>query len=156
MGAIASGGIRVLNRRVVDHLGIDDRVIEQVAARERVELERRERNYRDDRPAVDVQGLTVILVDDGVATGSTMYAAISALRQKSAGRIIVAVPTIARTTYQEMSRVADKMIALLAPEEFYGVGRWYEDFSQTTDEEVRSLLARAAGPNQKMQHDHTE
>lgn len=156
MGAIAGGGIHVLNPRVVDQLGIDDQVIARVAARERRELERREQSYRDDRPAVDVRGRTVIVVDDGVATGSTMYAAISALRRMSAGRIIVAAPTMARTTCREMSRVADELVSVVVPEPFHGVGRWYEDFSQTTDEEVRSLLSRSAERNLDVQHDHSE
>ncbi len=143
MGAIASGGVRVLNGSVVKSLGITDEVIDAIARREEHELRRRERAYRDDRPAPDVQGRVVILVDDGIATGSTMYAAISALRQQGAGRIVVATPTVARETFYEMRQETDEFIALIMPEEFYGVGQWYEDFSQTTDEEVRALLHQA-------------
>ena len=143
MGAIASGGVRVLNGGVIESLGISDDVIDSAAARELRELERRERVYRDDRPWPDVQGRTIILVDDGIATGSTMRAAISALRQQEAGRIVVATPTVARTTYYQMRTEADDVVAGIMPEEFYGVGQWYEDFSQTTDEEVRALLDQA-------------
>ena len=148
MGAIAYGGVRVLNDSVVDSLGITAEVIDAVARREERELARRERAYRDDRPAPTVRGRVVILVDDGIATGSTMYAAIAALRQQGAGRIVVATPTVARTTYDEMRPEADDVVAVLMPEEFYGVGQWYEDFSQTTDEEVRALLALSAQPSQ--------
>jgi putative phosphoribosyl transferase len=143
MGAIATGGLRVLNGDVVDSLRVPDDVIETVTAHEQRELERRERAYRDELPPPEVQGKTVILVDDGVATGSTMLAAIAALRQLEASRIIVAAPTIARTTYQYLRGSADDVVAVIVPEEFYGVGQWYEDFSQTTDDEVRELLAAA-------------
>ena len=146
MGAIASGGVRVLNGEVVESLGIPDDVIDGAAARELRELERRERAYRDDRPAPDVQGHTVILVDDGIATGSTMKAAIEALRQLEAGRIVVAVPTAALSTVREMRRDVDEFVAVMTPADFSGVGQWYEDFSQTTDDEVRDLLERAAHP----------
>lgn len=144
MGAIASGGVRLLNESVVDSLGIDAAIIEQVVEREQQELERREREYRGDRPAVNVKGLTVIIVDDGIATGSTMYAAVSALSQHGAGRIIVATPTIASATYHEMRSVVDGLVAVIVSEEFHGVGQWYFDFSQTTDGEVRELLSRAS------------
>ena len=143
MGAIASGGVRVLNRSVVDSLGIDGPTIDAVAAEELRELKRREQAYRDDRPALDLQDRTVILVDDGIATGSTMFAAISALRQHGAAHIAVATPVIARETYQAMRREVDELVAVLVPEDFRGVGQWYEDFSQTTDEEVRGLLERS-------------
>ncbi len=142
MGAIATGGVRVLNRDIVDSFRISDEVIDAVAANEGQELERRERVYRDDLPAPIVRGKTVILVDDGIATGSTMIAAAAALRRLEAGRIVVAVPTIARTTFRQIADVADEVVAVILPEEFYGVGQSYEDFSQTTDEEVRRLLAR--------------
>lgn len=144
MGAIASGGVRVLNGEVVESLGIPDDVIDDAAARELRELERRERAYRDDRPAPDVQGRTVILVDDGIATGSTMKAAIEALGQLQAGRIVVAVPTAALSTAREMRRDVDELVAVMTPADFSGVGQWYQDFSQTTDEEVRDLLERAS------------
>ena len=143
MGAIATGGVRVLNGDVVDSLRIPDEVISAVAADEQRELERREHVYRDGFPAPEVEGKSVIIVDDGIATGSTMMAAIAALRQLSAGRIIVAAPTIAASTYRQVRRAADGVAALIVPEEFYGVGQWYENFSQTTDAEVRELLAAA-------------
>jgi predicted phosphoribosyltransferase len=144
MGAIASGGVRVLNGSVVEGLSIPENVIDAVAARELHELERRERAYRDDRPAPDVQGHTVILVDDGIATGSTMKAAVEALRQLEAARIVVATPTAALSTVREMRRDVDELVAVMTPADFAGVGQWYEDFSQTTDEEVRDLLERAS------------
>ena len=144
MGAIASGGVRVLNGSVVDSLGILDETIDAVATRELRELERRERAYRDDRPAPDMQGRTVILVDDGIATGSTMKAAIKALRQLEAARIVVATPTAALSTVREMGPDVDELVAVMTPADFAGVGQWYEDFSQTTDEEVRELLERAS------------
>jgi len=143
MGAIASGGLRVLNRSVVEGLNIPDEIIEAVAARELRELERRERAYRGDRTAPEVQGRTVILVDDGIATGSTMTAAIEALRQREASRIVVAVPTAAFSTACEMRRDVDELVAVMTPADFTGVGQWYEDFSQTTDAEVRDLLKRS-------------
>ena len=143
MGAIATGGVRLLNASVVESLAISADVIDAVAARELRELERRERAYRDDQPAPEVRDRTVILVDDGIATGSTMLAAISALRQQGAVRIVVAAPTIAAETFRAMRREVDELIAVIVPEEFYGVGQWYEDFSQTSDEEVRELLAKA-------------
>jgi putative phosphoribosyl transferase len=143
MGAIASGGVRVLNRDVVDGLRVPPIVIDAVADQEQAELMRRERAYRDDLPAPDVEGKTVIVVDDGIATGSTMLAAVAALRQLDAARIVVAAPVIAGLTYYEMRRAADDVAAVIVPEKFHGVGQWYEDFSQTTDDEVRQLLAQA-------------
>jgi predicted phosphoribosyltransferase len=141
MGAIASGGVRVLNDEVVRGLDIPDYVIDAVAAREQQELERRERTYRDGRPPPDIRGKTVILVDDGLATGATMQAAVKALRQQQPARIIVAVPTAAAETCEKLKTEADEVICAMTPQPFYGVGRWYDDFSQTTDEEVRDLLA---------------
>ena len=143
MGAIASGGVRVFNGDVMNSLRIPDEVVEDVTRSEFAELQRREHVYRDDLPPPVVEGKTVIVVDDGVATGSTMMAAISALRQLGARRIVVATPVIARSTQHELSRFADEIVALLAPSEFYGVGQWYSDFSQTSDDEVRGLLAQA-------------
>lgn len=140
MGAIATGGVRVINRDVVDGLQIPELVIDAVAAQEQEELARRQQAYRDDLPAPKVHGKTVILVDDGIATGSTMIAAVAALRQLGAGRIVVAAPVIARSTFYEIHNAADEVAAVIAPEEFYGVGQWYEDFSQTSDEEVHQLL----------------
>jgi predicted phosphoribosyltransferase len=144
MGAIATGGVRVLNEDVVRGLGVPDKVIDAVARREQDELERRERAYRDDRPAPDVRGKTVILVDDGLATGSTMRAAIAALRQQHPARVIVAVPVGAPETCAEFQDETDETVCAVTPEPFYAVGMWYQDFAQTTDEEVYDLLRRAA------------
>jgi predicted phosphoribosyltransferase len=143
MGAIASGGVRVFNGDVINSLRIPDEVINNVTAEEFQELQRRERLYRDDLPAPEVEGKTVIIVDDGIATGSTMAAAVAALRQLGAGRIVIAAPTIARSTCEYLRKIAEDVVAVLIPVEFYGVGQWYEDFSQTTDEEVKKLLAQA-------------
>ena len=143
MGAIASWGARVLNDDVVRELHISDNVIERVAARERRELERRDRSYRAGRPAPNVRGRTIILVDDGLATGSTMRAAIAALRQQRPVRIVVAVPVGSPETCAEFQDEADEAICALTPVPFYAVGVWYQDFSQTTDEEVHDLLEEA-------------
>ncbi|WFU34367.1 erythromycin esterase family protein [Bradyrhizobium brasilense] len=142
MGAVATGGVRVLNSAIVEALGIPAPMIDAVAARERLELARRERLYRGGRPQPEVRGRTVILVDDGLATGATMHAAIEALRQQGPERIVVAVPTASPDTCEEMKRRADEVICAITPEPFHAVGRWYQEFSQTTDEEVRELLAR--------------
>ena len=144
MGAIATGGVRVLNEEVVNHLRIPGEVIDAVAADELRELERRERAYRGDRPAPDVRDKTVILVDDGLATGSTMRAAAAALRRQGPARIVVAVPVSAPQTCDEYRMGVDEIICAVTPEPFQAVGLWYKDFSQTTDEEVRELLARSA------------
>ena len=146
MGAVATGGVRVLNDQLVKRLGIPDHVINAVTARERQELARRERLYRDDRPPPDISGRTVILVDDGLATGATMQAAIEALRQQNPARIVVAVPTASPDTCEEMKAKADDVICAITPQPFDAVGRWYQDFSQTTDEEVGALLARTSTP----------
>jgi putative phosphoribosyl transferase len=143
MGAIATGGVRVLNDDVVEYLRIPSGVIESVAANELRELERREVAYRGNRPEPEVRGKTVILVDDGLATGSTMRAAVSALRQQSPARIVVAVPVSAPQTCDEYRMGADEIICAITPEPFLGVGQWYRDFSQTTDEEVSDLLEKA-------------
>ncbi|HWQ11283.1 MAG TPA: phosphoribosyltransferase [Roseiflexaceae bacterium] len=143
MGAIASGGVRVLNEQLVHTLSIPDHVIEAVAAREQQELARRERLYRGERPPPDLRGRTVILVDDGLATGATMYAAVKALRQQLPARIVVAVPIAAPEACAELSEEVDDIVCAATPEPFYAVGLWYADFSQTTDEEVRDLLRRA-------------
>ena len=142
MGAIATGGVRVVNREVVDALRIPDLVADAVAAQEQEELARRERNYRDDLPPAEVKGKTVIVVDDGIATGTTMLAAIAALRQSNAARIVVAAPVISGSRYYQIRRAADDVAAVLVPDHFRSVGEWYEDFSQTTDEEVRQFLSR--------------
>jgi predicted phosphoribosyltransferase len=144
MGAIASGGARVLNRDLMRALAIPDEVVEQVAQEEQRELERREREYRDGRPPVDVRGKTAILVDDGLATGSSMRVAVLALKQKQPAQVVVAVPVAPRDSCAELESVADKVICAVTPEPFWGVGQWYADFSQTSDEEVRDLLRRAA------------
>jgi erythromycin esterase-like protein/adenine/guanine phosphoribosyltransferase-like PRPP-binding protein len=143
MGAIASGGARVLNDPIVRDLRIPDYVIDRVAAEEGEELARRERAYRGGRPPLDVRGRTVILVDDGLATGATMRAAVKALRQREPARIIVAVPTASPDTCEELRAEVDEVVCAITPQPFYAVGYWYEDFTQTTDQEVRELLARA-------------
>src|SRR5437762_9420153 len=143
MGAIASGGARVLNESVLGTLQLADDVIEAVTTRELAELERRERAFRNGRPLATLAGRTIILVDDGIATGSTMKVAIEAVRQLGAHRIVVAVPTAAPETVREMRPEVDELVTVMAPADFRGVGQWYEDFSQTTDEEVRFLLERA-------------
>jgi len=143
MGAIATGGVRVLNTDVVNALRIPNEVINEVTATEYQELQRRERLYRDDLPLPEVEGKTVIVVDDGVATGSTMLAAVSALRQLGASRIVIATPVIAHSTHDELKHYADEIVTVLCPEEFYGVGQWYEDFSQTSDDEVRAALTQS-------------
>jgi predicted phosphoribosyltransferase len=144
MGAIASGGVRVLNENVIRTLGIPDSVVDIVVAEEEQELERREREYRDGRPSIDVRGRTVILVDDGLATGSSMRVAALALRNKNPARIIVAVPVASPATCAEFESEVDQVICAITPDPFWAVGQWYTDFSQTTDEEVRDLLRRAA------------
>src|SRR6266576_260839 len=144
MGAIATGGVRVLNDQLVGGLRIPDYVVDEVARSEQQELMRRERLYRGDRPAPNVRGRTVILVDDGLATGATMLAAVKALRQQQPARIVVAVPTAAPETCEQLRTQADDVICAITPEPFHAVGLWYDDFSQTTDEEVRELLERSS------------
>lgn len=147
MGALASGGITVLNQNVVRGLGIAQVTIDQVVSKEAAELERREREYREGRPAIEVQGRTVILVDDGLATGSSMRVAANALRKKSPAALVVAVPVAPGSTCSEFESEVDKVICAVTPEPFWAVGQWYRDFSQTSDEEVRELLHRAADRN---------
>jgi len=144
MGAIATGGVRVLNEEVVEALGIPEEIIDAATADQQQELARREHLYRGDNPAPDLRGRTVILVDDGLATGSTMRAAVAAVRQQQPARIIVAVPVAARSTYEEFQVEVDEIVCVLTPEPFHAVGLWYQTFSQTTDEEIQELLARAA------------
>lgn len=143
IGAIATGGVRVLNQDVIGALRIPDQVIEAVAAEERQELRRRERAYRGDKPPEEVRDRTVILVDDGLATGSTMRAAIAAVRQQQPARIVVAVPVGAPETCAEFQSEADETVCARMPDPFYAVGLWYDDFSQTTDQEVHQLLEEA-------------
>jgi putative phosphoribosyl transferase len=145
MGAIASGGVRVLNDDVVAELGITEEDIARTALAEGRELERREQRYRNGRPVADLRGRTVILVDDGLATGATMRAAALAVRGQGPERVVVAVPVAAEPTCDEFRAEVDEVVCALTPEPFLSVGSWYEDFSQTTDEEVRELLARAPG-----------
>src|SRR6202048_5021965 len=142
MGAVATGGARVLNEQIVRDLRIPDYVIDRVEAEQRDELARRERAYRGGRPPLDVHGRTVILVDDGLATGATMRAAVKALRQREPARIMVAVPTASPETCEELKAEVDEVVCAITPEPFHAVGYWYEDFTQTTDQEVRELLAR--------------
>jgi predicted phosphoribosyltransferase len=144
MGAIASGDVRVLNQDLLESYPVSRAALEAVTGAERVELERRERTYRDGQPLVPVEGRVVILVDDGLATGSTMRAAVLAVRRLHPARVVVAVPVGARQTCQELREVADDVICPFTPEPFSAVGLWYADFSQTTDAEVRHLLALAA------------
>ncbi len=146
MGAIGSGGVRVLNREVVEGLGIPEEVIAEVVAREREELARRERLFRGGRPPLEVADKTVILVDDGLATGATMRAAVAALTAMEPAWLVVAVPTAPPSVAQEFERLVDEVVFLITPEPFYGVGFWYDDFSQTTNEEVVGLLRAAAAP----------
>jgi putative phosphoribosyl transferase len=143
VGAIASGGVRVLNEDVARVLPRADRIIESVTAKETAELERREQLYRDGRPAPELRQRTVILIDDGLATGATMRAAVAALRQRGAAKIVVAVPVGPLETCREFENEADEVVCATAPEFFQAVGQYYEDFSQISDEEVRELLARA-------------
>lgn len=143
MGAVATGGIRVVNDEIVRSLHIPEDVIDAVADWELGQLSERERLYRDERPGPYVSGRTIILVDDGLATGATMLAAIKALRQQHPTRLVAAVPTAPPQTCRDMRIHADEAVCAITPEPFYAVGYWYEDFSQTTDEDVRDLLARS-------------
>lgn len=143
MGAIASGGTVVFNQDLLSYLPVPQSTMDAVIFRERQELARRDQAYRGDRPQPAVEGRTVILVDDGLATGATMRAAIQALRQRKPKRIVVAVPVAPPDTVERLQQEADEVECLVAPDPFYGVGYWYEDFSQTTDEEVRAYLSRA-------------
>lgn len=146
MGAVAGGGLRVLNEDVVSMLGIPEETIDVVARMEAQELARRESLYRGNRPFPELRGATVILVDDGVATGATMLAAARAIQARGPAALIVAAPVMAREAHQHLAAVATRCIALALPEPFVGVGAWYADFAQTTDAEVLALLARGAGP----------
>ena len=140
MGAIASGGIRLLNQQASSAFGISPEAIMEVEWLEHAELERREQSYRGDRPPLDVSQKTVILVDDGIATGSTMQAAISSLRQRKVARIVVATPVAPASVTTALQRLAEDVVCVITPEDFGGVGWWYVNFSQTSDEEVHRLL----------------
>jgi predicted phosphoribosyltransferase len=142
MGAIASGGVRVVNRQLVDDLAIATETIDSIAAREGLELERRERLYRGGRPLPPLENRIVMLIDDGFATGATMEAAIAAVRQSKPARIVVGAPVGARETCQRLGAVADDVVCNETPDHFQAVGQWYETFDQTTDDEVIDLLRR--------------
>jgi putative phosphoribosyl transferase len=144
MGAIATGGVLVLDERVLRWLGINEDQIQKTLARELDELRRREATYRDGRPLPDLKGKTVILVDDGLATGASMQAAAGAVRRHEPARIVVAVPVASRATCDRFRDEVDEVVCAVTPEPFYAVGNWYEDFSQTSDDEVRELLALSA------------
>src|SRR5574340_90957 len=143
MGAIATGGVRILNDDVLQFLNIPDELIDKIATYEQHELERRERLFRGERFPHRIPGRTVILVDDGIATGATMHAAVAALKQLGPARIIIAVPTAAPSTCDEFANEVDEIVCLIRPEPFIAVGYWYRHFLQTSDEEVRSLLDQA-------------
>lgn len=143
IGAIGEGGVRVLNARLVDSIGISDAEIDRIAAREEKELERRVRAYRGGHEALDVQGKTVIVIDDGVATGATMRAGLQTLRAMGAERIVAAAPVGAQDSVDLLAHDADQVVVLEAPAWFHAVGQWYENFGQTTDDEVRALLAHS-------------
>ncbi|MEX0704097.1 MAG: phosphoribosyltransferase [Planctomycetales bacterium] len=143
MGAIASGGIRVLNDRVIEMAEIPDEIIERVTQRELAELQRREQAYRGDRPQPAIAGRTVLLVDDGLATGSTMRAAIATVRTRQPAKIVVAVPVAPSATVAALRHEADEVVCLMTPVDFFGIGQFYVDFTQLTDNDVRRLLAAA-------------
>jgi putative phosphoribosyl transferase len=143
MGAIASGGVRVLNTDIIASLDIPADVVESVTAAEQRELERRERAYRGERPAPVIRGRTVILVDDGIATGATIRAAVGALRQQQPARIIIAAPVAAAVTCDDLRPLVDELVCVLTPDALFGIGYWYDQFPQLSDDELRALLARA-------------
>jgi len=145
MGAIASGGVQVLNPEILRTFDVTNRALESVIAEERRELERRERSYRGGRPPLVLRGITVILVDDGLATGSSMKAAITAVRKLQPARVVVAVPVAPSSVFRDFQGLADEVACAATPEPFLAVGRFYENFDQTTDEEVREVLSRSAG-----------
>ena len=144
MGAIATGGVRILHEGIIREFGISQELIDSVSEREQAELDRRNRLYRGDRPAPAIKDRTVVIVDDGLATGSTMKAAIQAVRQQAPRRLIVAVPTAPAETCEQVKETADEVVCAITPDPFLAVGGSYADFSQTTDEEVRDLIASAA------------
>jgi predicted phosphoribosyltransferase len=146
MGAIASGNIRVINHAVVNTMQITPQVLEEVAEFELAELQRREALYREGRPPLELHGKVVILIDDGLATGSTMRAAIAAVRKLQAARIVVAIPVASADTFAAFSAEVDEIVCPLTPDDFHAVGQWYEDFAQTSDEDVRRLLTERGAP----------
>ena len=148
MGAIAEGGVMVISTAIVAELGIPRAAIDQVAVRERLELERRDRQYRGGRERPAITGRTVILIDDGLATGATMEAAVMAVREQQPARIVVAAPVGASDACERLGRVADEVVCAWTPESFMAVGQWYQDFEQTSDEEVRALLAAPLASSQ--------
>lgn len=150
MGAIATGGVRYLNPAIISKLKISESTINRVAAAEQRELERREQAYRDQRPPLDLSDRTVLLVDDGLATGATMLAAVRAIRQQSPRKIVVAVPIAAPETCQMFEPEVDEVICAETPQPFRAVGLWYQDFAQTTDQEVRDLLRKAQVQHQTL------
>jgi predicted phosphoribosyltransferase len=156
VGAIASGGAEVLRRDVISQLRVSQPALDAILARERRELQRREQAYRGDRGPLAVIGRTVVVVDDGLATGSTMLAAVAGLRELGPARIVVAVPVASRSACEELGREADAVVCAMTPEPFHGVGLWYVDFSQTTDDEVKALLtaptAAPAAPSVTVTH----
>jgi len=141
MGAIAEGGVEVLSDDLIREIGIPNSVVQQVAVRERMELDRRDAMYRHGRPRPEIRGRTVIVVDDGLATGSSMQAAVIALRRLEPARIVVAVPVGAKDTCERLAHLADQVVCAFTPEPFQAVGLWYQQFAQTTDDEVRRLLS---------------
>lgn len=150
LGALAAKNVCVLNQEVIDLLSIDQAVIDRVISREQAELERRNRLYRHGRPPPDTGGKTIIIIDDGLATGATIRAAIASVRQAGAARIIVAVPVGAASTCRKIKKEADELVCLYMPEPFFGVGQWYSDFSQTSDEDVLTLLAGVAANSERI------
>jgi len=144
MGAIASGNVKILNHYVIEQLGISQAQIASAVAHEQKELQQRERFYRGDRPPIDVSGRIVILIDDGLATGSSMRAAAAAIRQRQPSQLVLAVPVASESTCAELKEEVDEAVCAVTPMAFYAVGQWYQEFSQTTDQEVRELLTRAA------------
>jgi predicted phosphoribosyltransferase len=155
-GAIGSGGVRVLNSMLIREWGITEETINAIASLEQRELERRERIYRGTRPPPEVRGQTVILIDDGVATGATMLVAAKALRREDPGKTVIAVPVAAPDTCEKLRLYVDEIVCAATPEPFYAVSRWYQDFSETTDDEVRDLLERAALSGANMRKQRTQ
>lgn len=143
MGTIASGGVCTLNRNLITFLRIDEEAVEKMTARERDELARQEHCYRQNHPAAEIKGRTVILVTDSITTGGTVEAAIAALRQLRASRIVIAAPSVARPEYTRLRTLADAVVALIVPEEFFGARQWHQDFSEMTDEQIYEILAEA-------------